>query len=297
MSTSTLPPKQDTKTVTISLPPTAKKSLLLLILLADTPLPAVLDKYGTYHAIFTSMFAKSVALASAQARPSSDQEPVNLAQQTVHELTIESYDAVHQVMPSKDRIKQADAVLITGSASSAYEDIQWINNLVTFTSQLPEVNPRLKLFGICFGHQIVARAFGSSVERNSKGWEIGVRKIDLTDVGKQVFGGPQLTVHQMHRDHVPSLPPGFELLGSTKDCDVHGMVRFGNGDRRSLDDIDVITLQGHPEFTSDIVNKIIDAREQGQVISAQVAAQSRELAGERDQGIEVGRLFLKMLNV
>ncbi|KAK4048114.1 hypothetical protein OIV83_004984 [Microbotryomycetes sp. JL201] len=244
------------------------------------------------------MFAKSVALALAQDQQQSDgqDQRINLAQTTVHELTIESYDAVHQIMPTEERVRQADAVLITGSASSAYEDIPWINNLVAFTSRLPELNSGLKVFGICFGHQIVARAFGSSVERNSKGWEIGVRSIDLTDVGKQIFGGSRLTVHQMHRDHVPTLPPGFELLGSTKDCDIHGMVRY-NGAGKSLDDIDIITLQGHPEFTADIVNKIIDAREQGQVISAQVAAQSREFAAERDEGVEIGRLFLKMLHV
>ncbi|KAK4055421.1 hypothetical protein OIO90_003259 [Microbotryomycetes sp. JL221] len=285
----TLPPQQDTKAVTISLPPTATR---------------VLEKYGTYHAIFATLFAKSVALASqsTSATTNEAQNQVNLAKRQVHELTIESYDAVHQVMPDSDSVRQADAVLITGSASSAYEDIPWISNLVEYTSRLPDVNPSLKIFGICFGHQIVARAFGSTVERNAKGWEIGVRSIDLTQVGKDVFGSEQLTVHQMHRDHVPELPAGFESLGSTKDCSIHGMVRFRKrsdtqAKQSVLDDIDVITLQGHPEFTPDMVNKIIDAREQGKVISKQVADESRQFALERDQGIEIGRLLLKLLHV
>ena len=50
----------------------------------------------------------------------------------------------------------------------------------------------------------------------------------------------------MHRDHVPSVPSGFELLGSTSDCDVHGMVRFAEGKDvpHTVDNISIVTLQG-----------------------------------------------------
>lgn len=79
------------------------------------------------------------------------------------------------------------------SASSAYTDLTWITTLVSFVSTLPSVSPKLKIIGICFGHQIIARAFGSTVEVNEVGgWEVGVRKIELTNVGKEVFGGDEL---------------------------------------------------------------------------------------------------------
>lgn len=51
----------------------------------------------------------------------------------------------------------------------------------------------------------------------------------------------------MHRDNVPSLPEGFELLGSTDKCPVHGMVRYVDGtlpSEASFDKISIITLQG-----------------------------------------------------
>ena len=51
----------------------------------------------------------------------------------------------------------------------------------------------------------------------------------------------------MHRDNVPSLPEGFELLGSTDKCPVHGMVRYVDGtspSETSFDKISIITLQG-----------------------------------------------------
>jgi GMP synthase (glutamine-hydrolysing) len=52
--------------------------------------------------------------------------------------------------------------------------------------------------GICFGHQIIARALGSRVGRGDGGWEISVDEITLTDAGKQLFGKDKLV-----RSHIP----------------------------------------------------------------------------------------------
>lgn len=70
---------------------------------------------------------------------------------------------------------------------SAFEDDPWIKTLVAFTAQLLE-HDRIKVIGVCFGHQIVARAMGAKVCRNEDGWEAAVDNIDLSDQGKQVFG-------------------------------------------------------------------------------------------------------------
>lgn len=51
----------------------------------------------------------------------------------------------------------------------------------------------------------------------------------------------------MHRDNVPSVPEGFELLGSTDKCPVHGLVRYVDGvspAEASFDQISIVTLQG-----------------------------------------------------
>lgn len=42
--------------------------------------------------------------------------------------------------------------------------------------------------GICFGHQIVARALGGSCVPNDGRWEIGPCEVEMTDLGKQIFG-------------------------------------------------------------------------------------------------------------
>lgn len=79
--------------------------------------------------------------------------------------------------------------------SSAYENKPWINQLVSFIASLPKSHPKLRIIGICYGHQIVARAFGSSVEKNAKGWELGVRTVKLTELGKRLLQRDQTEGH------------------------------------------------------------------------------------------------------
>jgi GMP synthase-like glutamine amidotransferase len=57
-------------------------------------------------------------------------------------------------------------------AASAYKDIPWINQLVEFVSSIIDKHPKVKIVGICFGHQIVARAMGGQVIKNPLGWEV-----------------------------------------------------------------------------------------------------------------------------
>lgn len=133
-----------------------------------------------------------------------------------YKLTVESYDVVNGDFPTEDRIKSADGLLITGSGQSslcrssfplgprwpgahagihthaahtAHDDEPWILDLVDYIKRLPSVNPSLKTIGICFGQQVIARAYGTKSHRNEKGWEIGVHPIELTEVGRQVFTG------------------------------------------------------------------------------------------------------------
>lgn len=58
------------------------------------------------------------------------------------------------------------------------------------------------------------------------------------------------SVHQMHQDHVPILPEGFESLGSTEICPVHGMVKFVDLEGpKSLGNVSILTLQGSCAFS------------------------------------------------
>jgi GMP synthase-like glutamine amidotransferase len=46
--------------------------------------------------------------------------------------------------------------------------------------------------GICFGHQIVARALGGECVPNGGKWEVAITEVALTDLGQRIFGVPTI---------------------------------------------------------------------------------------------------------
>lgn len=74
---------------------------------------------------------------------------------------------------------------------NSFDNDQWILKLVDFTQKLLNHN-RVRIVGVCFGHQILGRAAGSKVGRSDDGWEIAVCDVELTKKGKEIFGQDKL---------------------------------------------------------------------------------------------------------
>lgn len=89
----------------------------------------------------------------------------------------------------------------------------------------------------------------------------------------------------MHQDIVFACPPGVTLLGSSPRCAVQGMY----SPRRFL------TLQGHPEFTEEIVTEIIQSRTKAGVFSEDQARDALSRAGNKHDGVAIGTKFLLFL--
>lgn len=53
---------------------------------------------------------------------------------------------------------------------------------------------RVRVIGVCFGHQIVGRAMGVGVGRSDDGWEISVLPVQLTEKGKELFKMQELVM-------------------------------------------------------------------------------------------------------
>lgn len=157
--------------------------LRLAILEADTPQPQTRDRYGGYTGVFT-------ALLEAAAKPQKLEELV----------TIKGYDIVNELhsYPSLDDI---DAILITGSRHTAFDNDPWILKLVEYTKKAIESN-RVRVVGVCFGHQIIGRAEGAQLGRSNKGWEVAVTEVGLTDKGKEIFGLDKMVRHMLRRYRV-----------------------------------------------------------------------------------------------
>ena len=84
------------------------------------------------------------------------------AQNPRHELLY--FAACDAELP--DRTDLCEAYILTGSASSVYEDLQWIRDLESFVRCLHQQN--VPTVGICFGHQLLAQALGGETLKSPK---------------------------------------------------------------------------------------------------------------------------------
>lgn len=106
----------------------------------------------------------------------------------------------------------------------------------------------------------------------------------------------------MHRDHVPNLPPNFTLLGSSTVCAVQGMVQIYDTNENAPSEkiepsnVHILTVQGHPEFTASIVEKMVDMRVERGVFDQAVAEKARlDAVKEHDGTGRIGTSIWKVL--
>lgn len=128
--------------------------------------------------------------------------------------------------------------LIPGSLDSAYDDKPWILSLVQWIRKA--YNSGAKLMGVCFGHQVIARALGGEVKKYDGGFGAGLRASHVMDEQmKTYFPDGKMCLLYSHHDQVTVLPQGATLCATSDFCR-NESYRMGN---------QVITFQGHPEFT------------------------------------------------
>ncbi|PKS09137.1 hypothetical protein jhhlp_003751 [Lomentospora prolificans] len=248
----------------------------LAILEADTPQPETAARYGHYTGLFTSLLA-------AATHPS----PV-----ATH-FTISRHHIVHDTS-AYPALEDIDAILITGSKHSAYLHDEWIVALAEYTRKALDTG-RIRVVGICFGHQIVGRALGAEVGKSDKGWEVAVTDVDLSEEGKKLFGLEKMRdvdeksvtqrIQQMHRDEVRSFPPDAVPLGSTELCPVQAMY----APKR------YISVQGHPEFTEDIVREISERRHGDGVFSDELYEDAMKRVGNEHDGVTIAKAIVRFL--
>jgi GMP synthase-like glutamine amidotransferase len=147
-----------------------------------------------------------------------------------------------------------DGYIITGSRHGVYEDHPWIAPLEDFTRRAAaQTVPNV---GICFGHQLMAQAFGGRVEKSDKGWGAGLNTYRMHG-NLNVAGGTtdSVTVPAMHQDQVVEAAPDSDVIAGWDFCPFGGF-RYPGG---------AISFQFHPEFAGDYLGDLIRAR-RGSVI-------------------------------
>lgn len=142
--------------------------------------------------------------------------------------------------------------LISGSGAMVTEKLDWSERSATWLHEAAHAG--MPLFGICYGHQLIAHALGGGVDWNPVGREIGTVRIDCSAQASDdpLFGTlpSAFCVHATHMQSVVRLPEGaIRLARSAKDgCHAY---RWGHR---------AWGVQFHPEFSTAIMRGYIDAR-------------------------------------
>ena len=147
-----------------------------------------------------------------------------------------------------DRPEEEDAYIVTGSPAGVYDPLPWIAPLTRF---LQQAKGRAKLVGICFGHQIMAEAFGGRVEKSERGWGVGLHRYDVAEQAPWMDPVPSFAIPVSHQDQIVVQPPASRVLARS------AFTPFG---MLAYEDQPAISLQCHPEFGRGFAEALIDSR-------------------------------------
>lgn len=146
-------------------------------------------------------------------------------------------------------LSKFDGWAISGSRNNVSENLPWMPKLKEVILQAYEA--KQPIIGICFGHQIIADAFGGKVDRYEGGWGLGLHKYELVSGNEEFVGNEtSFSINAVHQDQVIEKPENAKLLASSDFCKNAGLVY---GDL-------IMTFQAHPEFKMGFEKDLINFR-------------------------------------
>lgn len=153
-------------------------------------------------------------------------------------FTFTTYNVVDGDFP--DSAMAAEGWIITGSKHGVYEDHAWLPPLEALIREIAAAHR--PLLGICFGHQVIAKALGGEVVKSDFGWIIGRQVYDMD--------GAQIALNAWHQDQITRLPDGADITATGPGCPIAG---FAIGAH-------IRTYQAHPEFDRDVTEGLLTYR-------------------------------------
>ena len=175
-----------------------------------------------------------------------------------------------------------DAYLITGASAGVYDPLPWIAPTENF---LRAARGKAALVGVCFGHQLMAQAFGGRVEKWEKGWGVGAHDYGVTNRRSWMNNAESVRLPASHQDQVVELPPGVEVIAS------NAFTPFG---ALAWTDHPAISIQLHPEFEPAYAQALIEGRRGSRYSDAEADAAVASYAGADDRA-RVGGLIRRFL--
>jgi GMP synthase (glutamine-hydrolysing) len=152
--------------------------------------------------------------------------------------------AAGEALPAPQEVAGA---MITGSAAMVTDRAAWSERTAGWIRDAMDVE--LPLFGVCYGHQLMAHALGGHVDYLPGGREIGTQSIELTtDLEHEPLALPaSFRAHTTHEQGVLEPPPGTTVLARSA-RDPHQLLRYGPH---------AVSTQFHPEFNAEVMRAYI----------------------------------------
>ncbi len=170
-----------------------------------------------------------------------------LMDQVRDDLSYETYDVRLGEYPAS--LDDCDGYITTGSRHGVNDGLAWLDELESFVRRLYEAGK--PYVGICFGHQLLAKALGGRVERSARGWGVGVSFNEISQPqGWMSPAQSALDLVVSHQDQVTLLPENTQVLASSQFCPFY-LIQVGEH---------MLGVQGHPEFSRSYSAALTDRR-------------------------------------
>ncbi len=189
-------------------------------------------------------------------------QPTDLGGIALSQVELVKFEPRRFHYPSAEELANLDGIVISGSASAAYDSDDWVIKLCEIIQRYHQ--QQIPLSGFSFAPQIVAQALGGKVERNPPGTELSVVTVRLTAAAQQYFGTERtaynIQVH--HNDGITQLPPNAISLGTSGVTEHLGWMLAGH----------ILVFSGHSEYSSDpwILERMMLAERRDRLVAAQL---------------------------
>ncbi len=112
-------------------------------------------------------------------------------------------------------------IILSGGPSSVYSDPPNLSSMIC--ERVKEGQMKLPLLGVCYGHQMIAHAFGAKVAKG-KSAEYGLGGVEIDDEDVIFKGVPKkIRAWVSHYDEAKELPKGFVGLAHSESCAIEAM--------------------------------------------------------------------------